>query len=194
MSADAPRAPVAIARVVGVFGLRGELKLAASDPDAVRVGLTVAVHREDVSVLTAAIAAVRKHKNNLVAKLAGIDDASAAAALHGAELRIAYDELPRLPPETYREVELVGMIVVDETLGELGAVQEVRHYPACDMLVVGAKPTLVPLLLALWRARRPSSTPDFDPAARGLRGAHVIPRRNSPMAALVSAGFSAIAR
>lgn len=148
MSARAPRAPVAIARVVGVFGLRGELKLAASDPDAVRAGLKVAVHRQDGSVLTAAIAAVRKHKNNLAAKLAGIDDAAAATALHGAELRIAYDELPHLPPETYREAELVGMIVVDETLGELGTVKEVRHYPACDMLVVGAKPTLVPLLFA----------------------------------------------
>lgn len=139
---------VAIARIVGAFGLRGEVKIASGDPDVLQPGLAVCVRRRDKPDFLATITAARHHKGKVLAMLSGVDDATAAAALRGAELLTSAERLPELPSQTYREAELVGMHVVDEALGDLGAVQAVRHYPHCDMLVVGAKPLLVPMLHA----------------------------------------------
>jgi ribosomal 30S subunit maturation factor RimM len=46
-------------------------------------------------------------------------------------------------------------------LGELGKVKELRRYPSCDMLVVGEKKLLVPMLHA-YRF-------EIDPAAGEIR-------------------------
>ncbi|HLW37946.1 MAG TPA: ribosome maturation factor RimM [Candidatus Eremiobacteraceae bacterium] len=139
---------VAIARIIGAFGLRGELKIASGDPDVLQPGLAVCVRRREKPDMLSTITAARQHKGNVLARLAGVDDANAAAALRGAELLTSAARLPELPAQTYREADLVGMHVVDEALGDLGTVQAVRHYPNCDMLVVGAKPVLVPMLHA----------------------------------------------
>jgi 16S rRNA processing protein RimM len=94
------------------------------------------------------IVRLRSHNKLFVVGLAGVADADAARRLHGASVLAARLDLPRLPPRTFREIDLVGLLVVDETLGVLGTVQSVRRYPACDMLVVGQRELLVPLLAA----------------------------------------------
>ena len=94
------------------------------------------------------IVRLRAHQKLFVVGLAGIDDADAARRLHGANVLVARKDLPRLPPRTFREIDLVGLLVVDEALGALGTVQSVRRYPSCDMLVVGPRELLVPLLTA----------------------------------------------
>ncbi len=91
---------------------------------------------------------LRPHNKLFVLGLAGIDDADAARQLLGASVLAARTDLPRLPARTFREVDLIGLLVVDETLGALGTVQSVRRYPSCDMLVVGPREVLVPLLAA----------------------------------------------
>ncbi|MDQ6824239.1 MAG: ribosome maturation factor RimM, partial [Candidatus Eremiobacteraeota bacterium] len=48
----------------------------------------------------------------------------------------------------YRDADLLDMQVRDAIIGELGTVRAVQHYPSCDMLVVGDKPWLIPLLAA----------------------------------------------
>ena len=94
------------------------------------------------------IAAIRPHQNRLLVRFEGIDDASAAEDLHGAELSALISDLPDLPAGTYRDEDLVGMRVTDTRLGDLGAVTSIAHYPHADMLVVGARALLVPMLAA----------------------------------------------
>jgi len=76
----------------------------------------------------------------------GVDDATAAEALHGAELSALIGDLPVLPANTYRDEDLIGMHVTDMRLGDLGAVTSIAHYPHADMLVVGDRGLLVPML------------------------------------------------
>ncbi len=91
---------------------------------------------------------MRPARGHVRVKFEGVDDATAAEALRGAHLRVAESELPPLPPQAYRESELVGMHVVDARLGALGDVVGIAHYPASDMLVVGDERVLIPMLEA----------------------------------------------
>jgi 16S rRNA processing protein RimM len=138
-----------VARIVGVFGVRGEVKLAAPDGAALRAGLGVVV--EPVGggdAQHAQIESVRAHGRGFVARLREVDNVEMARSLQGALVFADRAGLPELAENEYREVDLVGMRVIDAKLGTLGDVREVRRYPSCDMLVIGEKKMLVPMLRA----------------------------------------------
>lgn len=132
-----------VGSIVGAFGLRGEVKIAAGDPAEVRAGMRLEARlgdgaRRDIELLEA-----RPHKNLVVAKIAGISDVDATRALIGAALFADSRMLPDLPAGTYRDADLIGLRVIDESLGDLGEVRSIAHYPSADMLVVDD--ALIPL-------------------------------------------------
>ncbi|MBV8163543.1 MAG: 16S rRNA processing protein RimM [Candidatus Eremiobacteraeota bacterium] len=137
-----------IGRVIGPFGVRGELRLWVVDAAAVRDGLEMNFHLEKGETRRVTLASVRKHGKGLVAQLQGYHDRDAVALLKGARIAIKRTHLPRLTDNAHREADLVGLCVIDTRLGLLGDVQEIRHYPSCDMLVVGSRAMLVPMLHA----------------------------------------------
>ena len=92
--------------------------------------------------------AVRPAPQHLRVLFEGVEDADQAEALRGMTLYAALADLPPLPVNAYREVELLGMRVRDANLGELGNVVGVASYPGADMIIVGEKRTMVPLLEA----------------------------------------------
>lgn len=136
---------VVVGRVVGTFGLRGDVKIAAADRAEMRPGLAVVAgpDRRRLAVVSA-----RPHHDLVVAHFAGIDDVAAAQLLVNAELLAAKSDLRELAGDSFRVGDLVGLRVIDTRLGPLGKVTAVQHYPSCDMLVVGARRLLVPMLLA----------------------------------------------
>ena len=152
---------VVVGRILGVFGVSGEVKLAAADPDALAPGLGVRLVPESGEELHSVLEAIRPHQRVFVARLRGLADADSARRVNGATIVAARANLPKLAADHYREVDLRGMQVVDAKLGSLGEVREIRRYPACDMLVVGEKKTLIPMLRAY--------AMDVDPAARMIR-------------------------
>jgi len=144
-----------IGRVAGIFGLRGEVKVVTSDPSDFRPGLSVcATHRkpsearQEPAARELTIAAIRPHKERLLVHFEGIDDATAAEELQGSELSARITDLPDLPSNTYRDQDLIGMRVSDARLGDLGIVTSIAHYPHADMLVVGERALLVPMIAA----------------------------------------------
>ncbi len=137
-----------VGRVTGVFGVRGDVRLAADAADALRVGVAVCLQLEHGGELRTELVAIRAHGKGFVARFSGCTDATAARALRGARVVIPRASLPRLGRDAYRQAELVGLQVIDTRLGALGEVKEVRHYPSCDMLVVGRRRVLVPMLHA----------------------------------------------
>jgi 16S rRNA processing protein RimM len=151
-------AEVVVGRIVGTFGTRGEVKIAAADTDIFRPGTRLRLHCDSdataphpalsAEARCAVIESARLHKNFVVARLQGINDANEASALRGVALSVPRDALPPLEGATFREIDLIGMEVIDKRLGTLGAVLEVLPYPACHMLVVGSARTLVPMLSA----------------------------------------------
>lgn len=152
---------IVVGHVLGVFGIRGEVKVAASDPDALTVGLAVRLVRERGLDIRSVLEAIRPHKRSFVVRLRGVNEADAAHELSGATIVAARADLPKLAPHQYRDADLRGMRVVDARLGSLGEVHQIRRYPACDMLVVGEKQLLIPMLRAFGM--------DIDTATRTIR-------------------------
>jgi 16S rRNA processing protein RimM len=143
------RADVNAGRIAGVFGLHGELKLDASrvGDDAMRVGLAATLRLGDGTTREVTVSAVRRQKDRPLIRLTGIDDASAAEVLVGAQVTIARADAP-LGEREYFDEDLVGCRLLDEAGVERGVVADVLHYPNQDLLVIGAARAMLPLVAA----------------------------------------------
>jgi 16S rRNA processing protein RimM len=139
---------VAIGKVLGPFGLRGEAKVHAGDPADIRDGMQIKARLPDGSHRALVVASARPHKNRLLVHFEGIADPETVDHLRGAVLLAERAVLPPLPDGAFRDEDLLGMSVVDARLGPIGEVTDVLHYPHADMLVVGARSMLVPMIAA----------------------------------------------
>ena len=119
-----------------------------ADAAELRPGLTLTAVVAGAVERPLTVRALRAHGRVVLVHFEGIDDAGAAAALVKATLLADEPDLPPLAEGTYRDEQLVGMRVDDERLGALGEVRDVLHYPHADMLVVGERRLLVPMLRA----------------------------------------------
>jgi 16S rRNA processing protein RimM len=118
--------------------------------DAVRPGLPVTLAFADGREVAFAVAGVRIHKGRPLVRFPGIGDATAAEALVGAQVWIAREEAP-LGDGEYFDDDLIGCTLVDSNGVARGEVVDVAHYPAQDMLVIGAARAFVPLVNAFVR-------------------------------------------
>ena len=133
---------VRVARIVGVHGIRGELRALPLDggPDFLAGFKTFYLDGRPVVP-----AACRPHKGMALLKLDGVDDRTAAEALRGKELSIRRSDA-RLPDGEYFDDELIGLDVYDGETGEcVGVLSKVERYPASKVYTVrGVKEFLVP--------------------------------------------------
>jgi 16S rRNA processing protein RimM len=72
----------------------------------------------------------------LTVKLAGVEDRDQAAALRGAEVRVARAELPRRDDKDFYRADLIGCEVVNLAGIALGVVQHFVETPAQALMVV----------------------------------------------------------
>jgi len=138
---------VVIGRVIGVFGLRGDIKVEIG-AFPLKTGLEVELEGPSFKRKKTRVARVHQGRGHVNVRFVGVDDATSAANLRGAVIRAARADLPDLPANAFLESELVGMEVIDRNLGMLGRVAGIAHYPGSDMLVIGTKRFLVPMLKA----------------------------------------------
>jgi 16S rRNA processing protein RimM len=141
------RAEVNAGTIVGVFGVRGELKLDASriGDDALRAGLLVTLEHRDGRRSPATVASIRRHQGRPLVAFAGLADADAAQTVVGARVLVARDAV-ELGDGEYFDDDLIGCRLIDAHGTPRGRVVDVLHYPSQDMLVVGPARTLVPLV------------------------------------------------
>lgn len=150
-----------LGRVVGIFGVRGELKILATSigADALHAGLVTTLRFEDErQSRSATLDRIRPHKRTFVAKIAGVDTADHAQALVDGSIWTPRDDAA-LHEGEYFDEDLIGCRLVegDRTLGTVVAIQ---HYPAQDVLELeGGR--LVPMVGAFVR--------EIDLAARTVR-------------------------
>jgi 16S rRNA processing protein RimM len=146
------RTEVNAGKLVGVFGLRGELKLDASriGNDALVVGLAVHARLADGSERELRVGALRLHQGRPLVTFEGIGDATAAAALVGARLTVARETV-RMRSDEFFDDDLVGCTLVDPDGTALGEVRAVEHHGVQDLLVVGPQRAMVPLVRAFIR-------------------------------------------
>lgn len=123
---------MAIGRVRGAFGVRGDLKVEPlAPPQTFAPGRAVTLAGS-----THEIERSRRHKGALLVKLAGIDDRDEAADLRDQYLLIPESELDPLGEDEYYRFQLIGLRVVSSEGEDLGEVAEVLERPANDVFVV----------------------------------------------------------
>lgn len=134
-----------VARIAGVFGIRGELKC-----DPTSAGRMLFVRGESFDAVLGSglrvavtLESVRDHKGRLLITLPGIGSANDAEQYAGATL-YARRERIELDEGEYLDRDLAGCALEDAHGTVLGTVERVEHYPSSDMLVVRGQ--LVPMV------------------------------------------------
>ncbi|HET9123229.1 MAG TPA: ribosome maturation factor RimM [Acidiferrobacteraceae bacterium] len=123
-------------RIVGVFGLKGWVKLEsyARPREDVFQYQTWRVCGRDVRVME--LLEGRIQGRGLVAHLAGCEDLATAQGLIGARIEVPRSALPELPPGMAYWEDLEGLRVVDVTGIEYGVISHLIETGANDVLVV----------------------------------------------------------
>ena len=139
----APRtaAVVALGRVAGAHGLRGQLRVRVigGDPASLMHIPRVMLGRTEEDPTAGAYDVVRVasgRRNEVRMTLAGIGSRAAAEALSGLLVLGRTADLERLPPGEYYEYELIGCRVEDGAGRHIGVVREIWRTGAPDVLVV----------------------------------------------------------
>lgn len=146
------RQRIRVGKVVGVHGVRGELKVKAFTEDPHDVAGYGPV--EDETGTRRFVLATRGAAKDgvLIATIDGVTDRNAAEALRGLDLYVAKAALPAVAEGEFYATDLVGLTVVGPDGATFGRVERVLNFGAGDLLEVaadGAADTvLIPFTLA----------------------------------------------
>jgi 16S rRNA processing protein RimM len=125
---------VVLAQIVGVQGLKGEVRLKsfAADPSGLMgYGALIADNGRGLT-----ITALRPLKGVFAARIEGVTDRNAAQALVGQRLSIQRSALPPPDDDEFYFADLIGLAAVDTAGAELGKVIAVHNFGAGDLLEV----------------------------------------------------------
>ena len=136
----APAGYLAVGRIVGVHGMRGEVKVESFTdfPERFDVGsqLLLGDDLDEVEVLSS-----RPHKGNMLLMLSELSSRGAAELLRGQWLLVPEDEAAALDENAYWVHDLMGMEVVSEEGESLGTIYDVLFTGANEVYVVRAAAT-----------------------------------------------------
>lgn len=141
---------VLLGKIVGVHGVRGELKLESYTEPRTRIFGYQPWHvRSAKGERLVDGCRGRAQGKGIVAELPGVGDRDAAAALVGEEIWVARSVLPALPPGEYYWSDLEGLEVATTTGTALGTVSHLLATGANDVLVVrdAERERLIPFLV-----------------------------------------------
>ena len=127
MNDEARPRMVLLGRVLGAFGVRGELKVDSfTDPVGAILRYRPWILR-DAHGAERTLDGVRGRESSkgVVASLPGIDDRDAAEAMRGTEILVLRDALPPPGPDEYYWIDLEGLRVVTLEGVELGTLEQV---------------------------------------------------------------------
>ncbi len=132
--------------IVGVKGLRGEVRIKSFTEDPADVDAYGPVTASDGRIFTLSV--VGAAQGVVIAQIKGVADRTAAEALKGLELYVDRAALPPAAEGTYYHADLIGAEVVLATGEMLGEVLAFHDYGGGDMMEVkrpGADSVLVPM-------------------------------------------------
>jgi 16S rRNA processing protein RimM len=139
---------IAIGKIVGVFGIRGEMKIAPMtySVDRFTEGLTVRIGRDETAEQCRSIKKIRMHGPGLVIHCEGIETRSEAERCVGHFLFVDRDHRITLPPQTWFISDIIGMTVTDENGATIGSITDVLQLPGHHVYVIrqGKREILIP--------------------------------------------------
>jgi 16S rRNA processing protein RimM len=129
---------VALARIVGIFGLRGEVRLFLYNRASDWLGNERTVHllTAEGDRFEAEISARPGAGGRVIGKIDGVDTREAARGWMEAEIVVLREQLPALKDGEWYHHDLVGVEVVTEQGRRLGSLQEIHSACAVDTWVV----------------------------------------------------------
>jgi len=141
-----------VGRVVGVHGIRGEIKVKAmiDDTEAFEQFDGVVLAPDSIPLDQAVryeIAQVRFHKGCVLLTLDAIRDRNAAEAMIGHRVAVVASEVPEIAEDHYRIGDLKGLHVRDgqgQTLGTVLDVEDIPSNPVLEVKLDGGIELLVP--------------------------------------------------
>ena len=126
---------LAVGRVAGAFGVRGEVRIAAFTEEPLTLARFRALKRQDGSpALT--ITSAREAKGGLICRCEGVETREQADALRGLRLFVPRDALPEPDEDEFYLADLIGLAVVDPAGAPVGKVKSVQDFGAGDILEI----------------------------------------------------------
>lgn len=125
---------ISIGKVVGVFGLKGALKI-WPNPDYIdyfQPENEVIVNEQSLT-----ISEVGWHKKQARIWMEGVNKVEQAEQYIGFELYVPKEKLSLSDEDEYYVEDLIGINIVDERGNSLGQLEEVMHMPAHDVYKSG---------------------------------------------------------
>ena len=115
-----------IGEILGVHGVRGELKVKPLTDDAKRFSdLERVTVRHKGKITEYTVSSVRYHQNQVWLCFEGVTDRTQAEAFRGALLSVPREESVPLAPDEFFIADLIGVRVIDETKGEIGTIANI---------------------------------------------------------------------
>ena len=134
---NALRQPVILGRIVGLFGVRGWVKVYSyTEPREAVLDYKDWLLSRDGRWQRVVLAEGKRHGKAVIARLEGIEDRDAAAELTGSDIGVDRDALPAPGDGHYYWADLEGLTVVRKDGTELGKVAYLMATGANDVLVV----------------------------------------------------------
>lgn len=132
---------VAVGRISGPHGIRGELKVESLTdfPERFLPGSPLLLVTPAGEVRETRVVSSRVHKGRYLLFLEGVEDRTVAERIRGGFLKVTQEDLTPLPGGQYYQFELIGLSVVTEEGRALGEVREVLPTGGNLVLVVGGK-------------------------------------------------------
>ena len=161
-----------VGRVVKAHGISGEVvvEVRTDDPDArFTPGVALRGRARGGAECMFSVESVRDHAGRLLIRLAGVADRNAADALRGTVFIVDTADLPAIDdPDEFYDHELEGLRVVTVDGTAVGAVREVLHTAAGELLAIKAdaddREILVPFVGAIVTSvSRETGTVVIDP-------------------------------
>jgi len=145
-----PRDSVLVGVIVGVHGIKGEVKLKSFTSDPLNVGRYGPLQSSSGKQFE--ISKLKAAKDDFIASLKNVNDRNEAETLKGVELFVAREKLPKLKTHEAYAHDLMGLDVVLENGSKLGKLVAMPNYGAGDLLEVAidgkAETVLIPFTSA----------------------------------------------
>lgn len=137
---------VVIGRVVGAWGLRGQVRVEvlSDNRDRFARGRVLWVAGEQRRI----VEVHQRRSNQVVVRLSGIESVEQAEALRNALLEVPISEVSALPEGEFYFFQIIGLAVYTRDGELLGKVTEILRTGSNDVYVVGdrPRPVLIPAI------------------------------------------------
>lgn len=156
----APNNLLAIGKIVGVHGLRGNLKVYsyAESVETYRAASQLFIADSSGDRICFQIIEIKPHKRQLLLTVKGVNTREQAQAMTGRQIYIDPANLPELEPGVYYWTDLIGLAVFTITEVYLGRIESILQTGANDVYIVKndrchpIKETLIPALESVVRS------------------------------------------